>query len=498
MKRRLLTIVSLILCLTCLFGCTESGTQNNDTESQTQAVTDTQTDAPTEAPTETQTDAPTESQTETQTDAPTEEPTEAPTDAPTDAPTEKPTEAPTDAPTEKPTEAPTDAPTEKPTEKPTEAPTEAPTEVPTEKPTEAPTETEPPAPVPGETPATETLTAKTYNLATENSQLRYIGRTKPNEEGIICDHSASGIEFQGYFTGDVVLTVASLKADTYFTVYIDGERVEERFCATYGYDVELKMATFEDSLFHKIKILKQTEIGWSGSTLMQLDVTGYLVEAPEDRSLYFEFYGDSLTSGFGNIGLSSNDDAGYPEYQDATQTYGFLFSETADADCSILAMSGVGLSVGYYDNPFLDYFSKYSHLRGDEEFSFEGVRVPDIVVIHLGANDETKGDNPNNIRGYGENTGEFKNNFKEKAKELVNYIREGYNSNVIIVWAYDPWEGVPNYVEEALGELGGEANGLFTVELKWNGIAGYTGGGNHPNVTAHETHAKILADFLGF
>ena len=65
-----------------------------------------------------------------------------------------------------------------------------------------------------------------------------------------------------------------------------------------------------------------------------------------------------------------------------------------------------------------------------------------------------------------------------------------------IIWAYDPWEGVPNYIQEVLDELGGEANGLYIVELKWNGISGYTGAGTHPSVAAHDAHSYILAEHI--
>ena len=274
-------------------------------------------------------------------------------------------------------------------------------------------------------------------------------------------------------------------------------RVETRFCAKEWEETTLKIATFEGNYFHTIKILKQTEIGWSTSTLLELDITGKLVDAPEDRELYFEFYGDSLTAGYGNIGTPySNGPHDEPIYQDATQTYAFLLSELAGADCSILAMSGVGLAEGYYDNPFLDYFSKYSHKRGDEKFDFEGARVPNAAFVHLGANDESCADDPNNIRGYGENTGSFKTNFKAKTKELISYIRDGYNANVPIVFAYDPWEGVPNYIEEVIEELGGEAAGLYIIELAWHDIPGYTGAGTHPSVAAHEAHCYLLAELL--
>ncbi len=454
MKKRLLMILALILCLACLFACTTEEVVVPDDDGK-QSESESNSDSESESDTESQTESESEFVTESESES------------------------------------------ESATESESESQTESESESESESATESETKVEPEGPIAGVTQTTDVLVAKNYPLSANPELFRFIGRSKQVKEGTICDHSASGIEFQGYFTGDVNLTVESNNQDTYYTVYIDGKRVEERFCAKAWQETTLKLATFEGKYFHTVKILKQSEIGWTTSTLLELDVTGFLVDAPEDRKLYFEFYGDSLTSAFGNVGTPyENQPYDIPKWQDATQSYGFLMSEFAEADCSILAMSGVGLSVGYYDNPFLDYFSKYSHKRGDEEFSFEGARVPDIAFIHLGANDESVGDNPNNIRGFGENTGSFKTNFKAKAKEFINYIRSGYKTDVPIVWAYDPWEGVPNYIQEVLDELGGEEAGLYTIGLEWHGISGYTGAGSHPSVKAHEAHSYELLELI--
>lgn len=365
------------------------------------------------------------------------------------------------------------------TEKPTEKQTEASTEKPTDKQTEKPTDKAELELIPGVSSTDEALSKKTYDLTKQIANIRYIGRTKATDAGTICDHSASGIEFEGYMTGDVKLSVKT-NDDVYYTVYVDGNRVDKRFYA--NGDATIKIATFSGNYFHKIRILKQSEIGWSQSYLKSLEMTGYLTDAPEERAYYIELYGDSLTSAFGNIGKeNSPDPTDRPVYQDATQSYGFLAAEAIDADCSILAMSGVGLAKGYYDNPFLDYFSKYSHKRGAEEFSFEGARVPDLVIIHLGANDFA-----NDCT---------KDSFIEKAYELIDYIRNGYKTEVPIIWAYDPGEQVPmGWLNEISDCSGGETSGFYLLELEWRSIQ--YGAGSHPGVKAHEAHAELVLDLI--
>ena len=360
----------------------------------------------------------------------------------------------------------------------TEKPTDS-TEKKTEKPTEAPTEAPETAPILGVSSTDEKLSEFVYDLSQQSANIRYIGRTKATQKGTICDHSASGIEFEGYMTGDVKLKVET-RDDVYYTVYIDGKRVNQRFYAN-GSKV-LTIATFEGNYFHKIRILKQSEIGWSQSYLKTLQITGYLSDAPEERDYYIEIYGDSLSSAFGNLGpANASSPTDRPVYQDATQSYGFLLAEAIDADCSIFAMSGVGLATGYYDNPFLHYFSQYSHKSLGEPVSFEGARVPDLAIIHLGANDST--------------VGCTQAEFMEKAEELIDYIRGGYNTEVPIIWAYDPSEQVPlHWLQELSALYGDEAGGFYLVELEWRSIE--YGAGGHPGIKAHEAHADILLNLI--
>ena len=104
----------------------------------------------------------------------------------------------------------------------------------TTKPASSTSTSKEPDPIPGQTQATKALTAKTYNLgnASDRSNFRTVGRVQYSDTGILFDHCANVLEFQGYMTGDLKLNANSSgdnKNDwTYLTVYIDGKRVDKR------------------------------------------------------------------------------------------------------------------------------------------------------------------------------------------------------------------------------------------------------------------------------
>ena len=368
----------------------------------------------------------------------------------------------------------------------TELKTEAPTEKATKNTTKKTTAKKETDPIPGKSKAPTALKAKTYNLgnATDRRNFKFVGRIQYSDTGVLFDHCANVIEFQGYMTGDLKLNANSSgdnKNDyTYLTVFIDGERVDKRFCIE-GNDKTITLATFTGNYFHTVRIVKQTELSNSDARLKNISMTGYLTEAPEERKYYIEFYGDSLTAGYSNIATKDypTSEEGDGVYQDATQTYGFLASEALNADCSILAMSGVGLDQGWTSNNFMYYFGKYSYRRGSEAYNFKGARVPDLVVIHLGANDVT--------------CGSSRSKFVENGTALIKYIQEGYGKNMPIIWAYDPGEQVPDsWREEVLNKFSSTTK-VYSLKLEWRSKGKING---HPNVAGHEKNAGELVDLI--
>jgi len=337
---------------------------------------------------------------------------------------------------------------------------------------ETESETEP------ELPAEPTLV--TYSPIIEYDRFRFIGRMNPGDEGVFWDYSASGIEFCGEIVGDVVLSL-SCDRDTYFTVYVDSERVDERFLAT-AEDESLTVASFDEVGLHTVKVLRQTEMQWSLAVLESVTVTGVLHEAPANRDILIEFIGDSLTSGYGNLGGHSAPDAGIALYEDGTKTYAFLTAEALGADANVVSCSGIGIAAGWTNFNEMEFYKSASFYRNRDVTYENNTKVPDLVVINLGAND----------LGVGSDIDAF----KIGVRELIEYVRDFYDADIPIVWAYGiVGEENTDYMKTmraVLEEMGGEDKGLYHVKLSYS----RDGGGAHPSLTGHEMSSRKLLKFI--
>ena len=368
----------------------------------------------------------------------------------------------------------------------TEKPTEKSTQKQTSKRTTAKkTETNP---IAGVSKTTNNLTSKTYNFAnmskSAQSYFKFIGRVKPCSDGLIFDDSCATLEFQGYMTGDVVIEINSRAhsygyGNSFFTVYVDGKRVDTRFEVGNKQTKKLTIASFTGKYFHTIKIVKQTEFKWSLATIKSLQLTGYLTKAPEEKAYYVQFLGDSLTAAYGNIGKPGDEPSESPNFQDGTKSYAYLFAESINADYAMMSRSSVGVSQCWSNSPIIDYYKKFSKERSSEAFDIANARKPDLIVIHLGANDYNVG-------------GTNKSNFVSKGKELINYLQDNYGKDVPIIWAYDPGEGFPDKVKEIMNSYGGESAGYYTLSLGWS----ERGAGGHPSANEHAKHAKLLLNLV--
>ena len=354
-----------------------------------------------------------------------------------------------------------------PTEAATEAPTEKPTEKPTQKPTEKPTE---------KNEGGSKLSYKTYDISKDWKYFKLVGRVFDVEGGVACDFTASGIEFEGVMNGEVTLSL-SCDRNTYFTVYIDGERVDKRFFADAG-TKELTIADFEDEAEHHVRVLKQTEPQWSLCVLKELTVIGKLKEAPAKKDKYIEVIGDSITCGYGNLKIDGVSNSG-ALYQDGTQTYAFLAAEALGADASIVGCSGIGIDKGWTDFSESDFYPKASFYRDKTGENYNFFRVPDLVIINLGTNDQSRGST--------------EEDFKAGVRELIEFIRDSYGEDMPIVWAYNMMgNGRFDWTRTVLDDMGGEAEGLYSVELVYNN----QGGVGHPTLEAQIESSEILTKFI--
>ena len=329
-----------------------------------------------------------------------------------------------------------------------------------------------------------------FELSKYADRVKPLGRYQILNDGIGCDHSATGIELCASIVGSLELSLLTTSEKegcdaVYFTVYIDGARQEGRLEALVG-EQTVTIAEFSELGSHTIKIVKQTEFKWSLATVKSLEITGTLSKAPKEKDIYVEFLGDSLTAAYGNIGKAGVSNGDSPNYEDGTQSYAYIFANSIDADYTILARSAGGINQCWSNSPIIDYYNKFSKDRSSEAFDFENARKPDLIVIHLGANDY------NVAREEGGISSSEKKAFVEGGKKLIKLFRENYGTDIPIIWAYDPNEGFPTEVKEIINSFGGESAGYYTISLPYTD----KGADAHPTVKEHEKHAKQLLDLV--
>ena len=316
---------------------------------------------------------------------------------------------------------------------------------------------------------------RVYNVGSITNKLKLTGRMQKLGTGLTCDFTASGIEFNAYIEGELSFTVDVSGQTTYFTVYVDGERMPKRYEAKAG-SSEIVIADFGDIALHNVRIVKQNQAQRSLTLLKELKFYGQIVDAPEDKELYIEIIGDSITCGHGNLCPNGTPNGGTTPYEDGTQAYSYLTAEKLDADYSIMGCSGIGIDKGFTTFNEMAFYPKASYYRSNSElYDFSSARVPDVVIINLGTNDNSKGST--------------EAQFKANLKELINFIRTSYGTEVPIVWAHNMMgECKFAWTSAVLAEY----DNVYSVQLNQNNA----GGEGHPTVEAHAQAATTLSNFI--
>ena len=336
----------------------------------------------------------------------------------------------------------------------------------------------------------ERVVHKVYDLSTkeDTAKIKINGRSPIGDDGIHCDSSVSGIEFNAYIDGEVKIYLNAVKGEAvdenmencYFTLYIDGKRSETRFKAVYGENT-LTLASFETPTVHNIRLVKQTGAHGSLCTLKNLEFTGYFEEKPADSELYIEFVGDSITVGYGNLCTQRDDPfRGKPLMQDGTKGFAYLTAEKLGADISSVCVSGMGIAKGFRKFLVGEFFEPTSYYRDPSEV-YKPTRKPDVVVINLGTNDQAKEADSAELM--------------QNVESLINAIRAKHGESVPIVWVHGMmgngrWANEISLVIEK--RFGGENGKVYSLERPQdNG-----GGGGHPGLAAHESASEALSEFI--
>ncbi|MDE6030570.1 MAG: GDSL family lipase [Oscillospiraceae bacterium] len=373
------------------------------------------------------------------------------------------------------------------------------------------------------------LTEKSYSgdmLSEEYMKL--LGRTH-NEDGILwLPHSASGVEF----TMDGTYCSVTLAGDSAsqssgrarFAAYVDGERVldemisekEMTFEIFVSEELEVSCTTESSSQSETeimsveigqrskeitVRLVKLSEALQSTVGLKSVDVVSRGDISPTaEKDLKIEFIGDSLTCGYGvDDEVSSHHFSTTTE--DCTKAFAYRTAQILDADYSLVSYSGFGIVSGYtsvkgvksgdYVVPDMYETLAYSggsyngYNVGDTRWDFSRFQ-PDVVVICLGANDQTY-------------TGSSEELMREYTDGYVGFLKKirGHNPDAYFVCCLGLvsdglFDAVCAAAEEYSGQTGDDRISVLHFPVQ-DGTTGFAAD-YHPTAATYDEAAALLAE----
>ena len=327
-----------------------------------------------------------------------------------------------------------------------------------------------------------------FELSKFADRVKPLGRYQILNDGIGCDHSATGIELCASIVGSLELSLLTTSEKegcdaVYFTVYIDGARQEGRLEALVG-EQTVTVASFSERGTHTVKIVKQTESNYNLCTLRALSFDGELLAPPARKEKYIEYIGDSLSCAMGVLGKKGVPEPQTSRWEDVTLGYTYGSAVSLCADYSIVSESGIGIAGSWFD-PLFDFYSAWSYKR-DKNLKYDFARVPDLIVINLGTNDfylncDLKICSVEEV--------------VQKTKEFICFVRASYGKDIPIAWVSRFMflgDSYVNAIDKAISDIGGESAGIYRLDVPTSS----GGAQGHPDIAGHAVARDMLVDFI--
>lgn len=328
----------------------------------------------------------------------------------------------------------------------------------------------------------------------KNGQIKPLGRTTVNDDatGIRTDWSGSGFAMNVTADGGIFTVNYTSSYASYWVILADGEQVWRGIApaATSG-------KTFTAVIpkgSYTLSVVKETQIGNSSAAYFDLNsvtFAGTVNARPADKPLYIEFVGDSYSCGDGALG-TYNAGAVWTAIDDsATNGFPYFTAQLLGADYSIVARGGIGLAGDNAQEPttskinmqqIYNFASGYRDMNTGKQYDFS-VHPADIVVVHLGANDDT--------------STAARSGWKTNLSYFITQVRDK-NPNAAIVFAsHKP--ACYYAMKQIIAEREATDPNLyaFLYSHQGNGSAALaTQKEGHPSAEDHKAIAEALASFL--
>lgn len=322
----------------------------------------------------------------------------------------------------------------------------------------------------------------------------YLGRYYKKNNGIYFANSNAGFGLCTKVveqTNSIKVTFdasASFSTETkqYAQLFVDGNRYGDRIVIENGSNTVVTIAENLNIGEHIIEFKKCNETQYSSLIIKNIIFDNVKVKEYVDDRPIIEFFGDSISCGYGNLSTGTGFSL---STEDSTQAYTNLTADALNYRSSSIAYSGIGLYHSWTDSP-ITAMTLYKQIDG-QEYNMRKDNVK-ISVINLGTNDNVKYNSLEESKKP-----DFVNGMKKNIKAMMNTILDTHPGSSIIV-AYEMMTAISNDIINAYKtaieevKLMWDTSKIFSIQFDRNeqGVDG------HPNLIGHQNAANKLVNFI--
>jgi len=236
------------------------------------------------------------------------------------------------------------------------------------------------------------------NIPYSNPNIQYVGRTALTPTGRV--FSWPGVTISTQFSGSATLSVYFAGSSSmYFTVFVDGQKstlAVHPSSTPQAYVVATGLSLGS----HVVSLVRRNEANFGPTTFTGFGLAqgGNLQPPPARPDRRIEFIGDSITCGYGDLGVLPCSFSA--ETEDVYQAHGPITARALKADYYVAAWSGMGMVRNYGDPNTVSaqpFPAIYDYIVGGEP-SYKTWNytnwVPHAIVINLGTNDYSTNPQP--------------------------------------------------------------------------------------------------------
>ncbi|CAI6339070.1 unnamed protein product [Periconia digitata] len=248
---------------------------------------------------------------------------------------------------------------------------------------------------------------------------------------------------------------------------------------------------------HHVVLRKRSEALF-GSIFLGNVTTDGTFEKDGEVSRRIEFVGDSITVGYGLDGV--NPCTNNASVENNPKTFGALAASALQADYSMIAWSGIGVSRNYPStspdpSPVMPVrWTRYNPNDADDSYPFPEASIPDVVVINLGTNDFAYVGvrEPLNVQTYISAMVAFVRDMEKRYPAATFFLM----TSPSIGDEYPPGDGTKTAQRKALRSVMEALNGTKTDFVDWPTQGSDVGCDYHPNAATHAIGASILSSAI--